>query len=146
MTEQDPFTVPDAGRARAHRTHAALTRITERHAGDDTRRRRYAHPYVPDPYEAVALVTALAAGGAELAPDEEPVDDSDLVAALTLVPHLRAEVDALEAGLLRLARDRGLTWQAVAHGLGLGTAQAARQRYERLTGRVGGSADGKQEA
>ncbi|GAA2710733.1 DNA-binding protein [Micromonospora olivasterospora] len=144
--EQNLFTAPDAGRARAHRTHAALARITERHAADDTRRRRHAHPYVPDPYEAVALVTALAAGGAEHAPDEEPVDSADLVAALTLVPHVRAEVDALEAGLLRLARDRGLTWQAIAYGLGLGTAQAARQRYERLTGRLGGGADAEQEA
>ncbi|WP_050778060.1 hypothetical protein [Micromonospora sp. ATCC 39149] len=149
LEQQEPFAMPDPGRARAHRTHAALTRIAERHAADDARRRRYAHPYVLDPYEAVALVTALAAGGAELADGEEPVDPTDLVAALTLVPHLRAEVDALEAGLLRLARDRGLTWQAVAHGLGLGSAQAARQRYERLTGRVGvdaGTAGGETES
>lgn len=138
MEQQEPFAAPDPGRARAHRTHAALTRIAGRHAGDDARRRRYVHPDVLDPYEAVALVTALAAGGAELADGEEPVDQADLVAALTLVPHLRAEVDALEAGLLRLARDRGLTWQAIGHGLGLGSAQAARQRHERLTGRVGG--------
>ncbi|WP_405110756.1 DNA-binding protein [Micromonospora sp. NBC_01405] len=135
-TQQDPFTAPDPGRARAQRTYAALTRIAERHASDDTRRRRHTNPYVPDPYEAVALVTALAAGGAELTADEEPVDSADLVAALTLVPHVRAELDALEAGLLRLARDRGLTWQSIAHGLGLGSAQAARQRFERLTGRV----------
>ncbi|MFI0796151.1 DNA-binding protein [Micromonospora rubida] len=135
--EQDLFTAPDPAHARAHRTYAALTRIAERHASDDARRRRHTNPYVPDPYEAVALVTALAAGGAALAADEEPVDSADLVAALTLVPHVRAELDALEAGLLRLARDRGLTWQSIAYGLGLGTPQAARQRYERLTGRVG---------
>ncbi|WP_433349561.1 DNA-binding protein [Micromonospora sp. CA-111912] len=141
-TQQDPFTAPDPGRARAHRTYAALTRIAERHAPDDARRRRHTNPYVPDPYEAVALVTALAAGGAELAADEEPVDSADLVAALTLVPHVRAELDALEAGLLQLARDRGLTWQAIAHGLGLGSAQAARQRFERLTGRVDVVAEG----
>ncbi|MGC4808814.1 DNA-binding protein [Micromonospora sp. DT233] len=136
-TGQAPFTAPDPGQARARRSHAALIRIAERHAGDEARRRRHTNPYLPDPYEAVALVTGLAAGGVELAPDEEPVDSADLVAALTLVPHLRAEVDALEAGLLRLTRDRGLTWQAIAHGLGLGSAQAARQRFERLTDRVG---------
>ncbi|MGK5676482.1 DNA-binding protein [Micromonospora sp. URMC 106] len=132
----DSFTAPDAGRARAHRTYDALHRITERHADTETRRRRHTNPYVPDTYEAVALVTALAAGGAETEPGEEPVDDADLVAALTLVPHLRAEVDAMEAGLLTLARGRGLTWQQIAYGLGLGSAQAAKQRFERLCART----------
>ncbi|MGC5019445.1 DNA-binding protein [Micromonospora sp. DT47] len=132
----EPFTAPDADRARAHRTYAALQRITERHAGTNPRRRRHTNPYLADPWEAVALVTALAAGGAELEPGEEPVDDADLTAALTLVPHLRAELDALEAGLLALARARGLTWQAIAFGLGLGSAQAAQQRSERLSART----------
>ncbi|MEH0972075.1 DNA-binding protein [Micromonospora sp. CPCC 205546] len=132
----DSFTAPDAGASRAHRTYAALHRITERHAGTEARRRRHTNPYVPDAYEAVALVTALAAGGAEVEPGEEPVDDADLVAALTLVPHLRAEVDAMEAGLLTLARGRGLTWQQIAYGLGLGSAQAAKQRFERLSART----------
>lgn len=102
----------------------------------NSRRRRYAHPDVPDAYEAATLVMALA-GGAELDEGEEPVDQADLMAALTLIPHVRAEVDALEAGLLQVARGRGMTWQAIAFGLGLGSAQAARQRYERLTVRTG---------
>lgn len=135
MTE-DVFTAPDAGRARAERTYAALHRIAERHADTEARRRRHTNPYLPDPYEAIALVTALAAGGAEPEPGEEPVDDGDLTAALTLLPHLRAEVDALEAGLLTLARGRGLTWQAIAYGLGLGSAQAAKQRFERVSART----------
>ncbi|MBO4206909.1 DNA-binding protein [Micromonospora echinofusca] len=138
----DPFTPPDAGRLRAHRHHAALARITERHADTEQRRRRWSHPTVPDPYEAVCLVTALLSGGAQAEPGEEPVDPADLTAALTLVPHVRAEIDALEAGLLQLARDRGMTWQSIAFGLGLGSVQAARQRYERLSGRVAaGNAD-----
>ncbi|MFY1599447.1 DNA-binding protein [Micromonospora sp. WMMD737] len=132
----DAFVTPDASRARAERTYAALHRITERHADTETRRRRHTNPYVPDTYEAVALVTALAAGGAEVEADEEPVDEADLVAALTLVPHLRAEVDTMEAGLLTLARSRGLTWQQIAYGLGLGSAQAAKQRFERLSART----------
>ncbi len=132
----DSFVMPDASRARAERTYTALHRIAERHAGTETRRRRHINPYLPDPYEAVALVTSLAAGGARPEPDEEPVDEADLVAALTLVPHLRAEVDTMEAGLLALARARGLTWQAIAFGLGLGSAQAAKQRYERLAART----------
>ncbi|MEU2613233.1 DNA-binding protein [Micromonospora sp. NPDC007271] len=134
--DNDPFTAPDAAQARAHRNYAALMRIAERHAGTNSRRRRYAHPDVPDAYEAATLVMALA-GGAELEEGEEPVDQADLMAALTLVPHVRAEVDVLEAGLLQVARARGLTWQAIAFGLGLGSAQAARQRYERLTVRTG---------
>jgi hypothetical protein len=132
----DSFVTPDASRARAERTYAALHRIAERHAGTEARRRRHANPYLPDTYEAVALVTALAAGGAQPEADEEAVDEADLVAALTLVPHLRAEVDAMEAGLLALARARGLTWQAIAFGLGLSSAQAAKQRYERLAART----------
>ncbi|MFI9640799.1 hypothetical protein ACIG87_12145 [Micromonospora sp. NPDC051925] len=55
---------------------------------------------------------------------------------MTLLPHLRAELDVLEAGLLTRARARGLTWQAIAYGLGLGSAQAAKQRYERLAART----------
>ncbi|MFR9776169.1 DNA-binding protein [Micromonospora sp. MS34] len=132
----DPFTAPDAAQARAHRNYAALMRIAERHAGTNARRRRYAHPDVPDAYEAATLVMALA-GGADLEPGEETVDQADLMAALTLIPHVRSDVDTLEAGLLQTARSRGMTWQAIAFGLGLGSAQAARQRYERLTVRTG---------
>ncbi|MEU7617878.1 DNA-binding protein [Micromonospora rifamycinica] len=132
----DTFSAPDAARARAERTYAALQRISTRHADTDARRRRHTNPYLAEPWEAVSVVTALAAGGAERDADEEPVDDADLTAALTLFPHLRAELDVLEAGLLTMARARGLTWQAIAFGLGLGSAQAAKQRYERLTART----------
>ncbi|WDZ82380.1 DNA-binding protein [Micromonospora cathayae] len=136
MADTDPFAPPNPGADRARRDHAALFRIAERHAGTDERRRRHAHADVPEPYEAASLVLALAAGGAEVTPDEEPVDRSDLIAALTLLPRVRADVDTLEAGLLALARDRGLTWQEIAFGLGLGSAQAARQRFDRVTGRT----------
>ncbi|SCG69614.1 DNA-binding protein [Micromonospora humi] len=135
--DNDPFAAPDAAQARAHRNYAALLRIAERHAGTNSRRRRYAHPDVPEAYEAATLVMALAGGAAELDAGEEPVDQADLMAALTLIPHVRAEVDVLEAGLLQVARGRGMTWQAIAFGLGLGSAQAARQRFERLTVRTG---------
>jgi len=138
----DPFAPPDASRARAHRHYAALHRITERHAATESQRRRWSHPTVLDPYEAVCLVTSLAAGSALPDSDEAALDEADLTAALTLIPHVRADLDALEVGLLNLARSRGLTWQAIAFGLGLGTAQAARQRFERLTERTrSGAAD-----
>lgn len=137
----DTFSAPDAARARAGRTYDALHRISTRHADTDARRRRHTNPYLADPWEAVSVVTALAAGGATREADEEPVDDADLTAALTLLPHLRAELDALEAGLLTIARARGLTWQAIAFGLGLGSAQAAKQRHERLAARTASPAE-----
>lgn len=137
MPVDDSFAPPDAARSRAHRTHAALARIAERHADTPDRRHRHLHPEMVDPYEAVRLVLALAVGGATTADDEPALDQSDLLAALTLVTPVRADLDAVELGLLESARQRGLTWQAIAFGLGLGSAQAARQRYERLTGRQG---------
>lgn len=136
QTTDDPFVPPDASRARAQRDFAALNRIAERHGATERQRRRWSHRTVLDPYEAVALVVSLAAGSAMPQKGEAPVDGMDLIAALTLIPHVRADLDALEAGLLNHARARGLTWQAIAFGLGLGTPQAARQRFERLAERT----------
>lgn len=135
LRTDDPFSPPDAGQARAAREFAALNRIAHRHASTPRRRQRQAHPNALEPHEAVRLVAALAAGATPLATGEPPVDEADLTAALSLVAQVRADVDAMEAGLLRLARERGLTWQAIAFGLGLGSAQAAKQRLERLSDR-----------
>ncbi|WP_330177435.1 DNA-binding protein [Streptomyces sp. NBC_01498] len=132
----DPFTPPHPERARAHRVAASLFRIAERHAATDAQRRRQAHPSVIAPHEAVRLVSFLLSGAAKPEPDEPAVDHADITAALSLVPRARGDMDELEAGLLRMARGRGLTWQEIAFGLGLGTPQAARQRYERLVGRT----------
>lgn len=132
-----PFDVPDPGRARAARQFEALTRIAERHAVTAEQRHRHLHASVLDPHEAARLVLALASGG-ELETGEPPLDDTDLAAALTLLLWVRADLDVLEAGLITTARGRGVTWQAIAHSLGLGSAQAAQQRAERLAGRSGG--------
>lgn len=70
--------------------------------------------------------------------NEPEVDDADVMAALTLIPKARAEMEQLEALFLGIARERGMTWQDIAFGLGLGSTQAARQRYERLVRRTGG--------
>ncbi|WP_320777369.1 DNA-binding protein [Streptomyces sp. CRN 30] len=132
----DVFTPPRAEEARAQRVYASLFRIAERHAATDAQRRRQVNPALLAPHEAVRLVSFLLSGAA-LPDDGEPgVDRSDITAALTLVPLVRGELDELEAGLLAMARGRGMTWQEIAFGLGLGTPQAARQRYERLAGRV----------
>ena len=84
------------------------------------------------PGEAVRLLVSLAAGSAVVEDGEDDVDAADLTAALTLMPRVRAEVDELETSLLIIARSQGMTWQELAFWLGLGSAQAARQRYERL--------------
>ncbi|OSP40396.1 MULTISPECIES: DNA-binding protein [unclassified Streptomyces] len=132
----DPFVPPSSDAARVQRVHASLFRIAERHAATDAQRRRQIHPGVIGPHEAVRLVAFLLSGAA-LPEDGEPeVDHADITAALSLVPRARAEMDELEAGLLEMARGRGMTWPEIAFGLGLGSPQAARQRYERLAGRT----------
>jgi hypothetical protein len=128
----DPWTPPDASGARAEREYTALFRIQQRHADSLARRDRGRHPAMIGPGEAVRLLVGLAAGSAVVEDGEEAVDAADLTAALTLMPIVRAEIDQLEASLLMIARGQGMTWQELAFGLGLGSAQAARQRYERL--------------
>ncbi len=63
--------------------------------------------------------------------------EEELLAALTLLPAARAEVDQAEAGLLFTARARGLSWARISRAMGLGSAQAAQQRFGRVTGRAG---------
>ncbi|NJP91977.1 DNA-binding protein [Nonomuraea sp. FMUSA5-5] len=135
-SDADLFNPPQPEQARAQRVYASLHRIAERHATTDEQRRRQIHPSALAPHEAVRLVTFLLSGAAPLDDGEAAVDHADITAALTLVPLVRGELDALEATLLQLARGRGMTWQDIAFGLGLGTPQAARQRYERLADRV----------
>ena len=127
----DTWTPPDASKARAEREYTALFRIQERHADTPARRDRARHPAMISPGEAVRLLVMLAANSA-WEDGEDAVDAADLTAALTLLPMVRAEVDQLEASLLIIARGQGMTWQELAFGLGLGSPQAARQRYERL--------------
>jgi hypothetical protein len=132
----DAWTPPDAPKARAEREYAALFRIRERHANTPARRDRARHPVMVEPAEAVRLLVGLAAGGYVLEDGEDAVDAADVTAALTLMPMVRAGLDDLETSLLVIARAQGMTWQEMAFGLGLGSAQAARQRYERLAART----------
>ena len=62
--------------------------------------------------------------------------DEEVEAALTLLPAARAELEQLETALLFTARARGLSWGRISRAMGLGSAQAALQRFDRLTGRV----------
>jgi hypothetical protein len=91
---------------------------------------------VPSPHEAIQLVAVPAGGSVPYADDEPAVDTADLAAALTLIPLVRADLDELELSLLAMARGRGMTWAEIAFGLGLGSAQAAQQRHDRLASRT----------
>ncbi|TQS46782.1 DNA-binding protein [Cryptosporangium phraense] len=127
---------PNPSRARAERTYTALFRLAERHGGDAEARARQVNPAMLGPHEAVRLAAFLAGGSAGYRDGEPEVDADDLTAALTLVPLVRAELDELELSLLLLARGRGMTWADIAFGLGLGSAQAASQRHDRLASRT----------
>ncbi|WP_338888614.1 hypothetical protein [Rhodococcus sovatensis] len=58
--------------------------------------------------------------------------DEELLSALALMPAARAEIDAVEAGLLFVARSAGLTWTQIADAMGFRSRQACQQHYERL--------------
>jgi hypothetical protein len=64
------------------------------------------------------------------------ISQDDLLAALTLLPAARAEVDQMEAALLFTARAGALSWPRISRALGLGSPQAAQQRFDRVTDRV----------
>ncbi|MGF7121851.1 DNA-binding protein [Rhodococcus sp. TAF43] len=132
----DPFTPPNPSRERAHREYAGLFRIAERHGTTPEQRARQSHPEMLDPLGAIRIVAAIAGGVHTPDPGEPEIDDADVTAALGLIPKARAEMDQLEALLLDIARQRGMTWQEIAFGLGLGSTQAARQRYDRLVKRT----------
>lgn len=62
--------------------------------------------------------------------------EEELLAALTLLPAARAEVDGVESGLLFLARSAGLTWAQIADAMGFGSPQACQQHFTRLAART----------
>lgn len=64
------------------------------------------------------------------------IDDDDVEAGLALVRAARAEIDQIETALLFAARAQGMSWARIGRGMGLGSAQAALQRSDRLADRV----------
>jgi hypothetical protein len=63
------------------------------------------------------------------------VDDADaatLLAALTVLRHLRDRLGTWEPELITAARDAGATWVSLASALGVTSRQAAERRYLRL--------------
>ncbi|WP_017591778.1 hypothetical protein [Nocardiopsis potens] len=127
------MTANEDGRPRAYE---GLARITERHATGEDRERWESLGRPMAPYDALLRVSDLASGSAFPEEGAPAVDEHDITAALALLPLARAEFDQLELGLLRMAKGRGLTWQQIGSGLGLGSAQAARQRHDRIARRA----------
>jgi hypothetical protein len=85
------------------------------------------------PPSAIDLISFALWRGAVGTASEEMV-----LAALTLLPAARAEVDQIETAALLEARSRGLSWPRISRALGLASAQAAQQRFGRVAGRVEG--------
>jgi hypothetical protein len=64
------------------------------------------------------------------------VEESSVLAAVNLLQAAYAEVAQLETAVLFAARSRGLSWSRISREMGLGSAQAAQQRFDRVTARV----------
>ena len=137
LKRQAAFVDPTPDPRSARDVHAALFRIHERYAATDAARARLVNPHLVAPVEAVRLVAGLAGGALHYTDDAEPqVQADDLLAALGLLPLVRAELDDLEVGLQTMARGEGATWSQIATACGLGSPQAAQQRHERLVRRT----------
>ena len=64
------------------------------------------------------------------------IGEEGVLAALSLLAAARAELDQSEAALLFTARSHGLSWPRISRAMGLGSPQAAQQRFGRVTGRA----------
>jgi hypothetical protein len=117
--------------------YAALFRIQSRYAATAAARARLVNPHLLSPVDAVRLVAGLGGGSLGYTDDSEPsVQAADLLAALSLLPLLRAELDDLEAGLMTMARGEGATWSEIADAVGADGAHAVEQRHDRLVRRA----------
>lgn len=101
----------------------AQRRLAARFGASGSRGRAQA----PQPGELIQRVIAAAASGRPAA------DDADILSALALVATDRWATESREVNLITLARQRQLTWREIAQHLGLGSEQAAQQRYDRLS-------------
>ncbi|MEV0646756.1 DNA-binding protein [Phytomonospora sp. NPDC050363] len=113
--------------AHAQREREAQDRLRE--LGGDALGPRPWRP-APVPPTAVDLTQFALWRSADLTPD-------DLLAALTMLPAARAEVEGVEIGLLFTARNAGLTWSQIAEATGFRSPQACQQYYTRMTARQG---------
>jgi hypothetical protein len=83
----------------------------------------------PPPPAAVLISRVLTAA----ASPEPTADAADLRDALALVAADQWATEARELNLIKLARDRKMSWRDIAWSLGLDSPQAAEKRFQRLT-------------
>ncbi|MER7243622.1 hypothetical protein [Kribbella sp. NPDC000426] len=115
----------DPDQAQAERQRQAREQLLAKGAKDVPPR-----PWRPAPIPLSAVdLTQFAVSRPDLSND-------DLLAALTLLPAARAEVEEVESGLLFLARSSGLTWAEMADAMGFSSPQACQQRFNRLAARM----------
>jgi hypothetical protein len=118
---------PDSDQQQSGREQSARTRLLDAGASSLPRA-----PWLhrSQPPSAVDLVRFAVWRG-----QGDKVND-EVMAALSLLPAARAEMEQLETALLFTARAQGLSWGRISRAMGLGSAQAALQRFDRLTSRV----------
>jgi hypothetical protein len=121
VTTDDQTHAAELDRARATLNEAGAARLE---------RRPWEHPR--QPRSDTDLVRFAVWAG-----DAEDTGPAVLAAGLRLLASARVELDQIEAGLLFAARGSGMTWPHIAEALGLGSAQAAQQRLNRVASRAG---------
>lgn len=96
--------------------------------------------------EALAMVQAVrtASGGTATTGTEPAIGPADLLAALTVLRHLRDELASWEPQLITAARDQGVSWADLAPALGVTSRQAAERRYLRLQPSATGEKTGEE--
>lgn len=120
--------VPDPDQERAAREHGAQQLLLDAGASSLPRAPWLHRPQPPSSVDLVRFAVWRGQAG--------KITEEEAQAALTLLPAARAEVEQLETALLFTARAQGLSWGRVSRAMGLGSAQAALQRFDRLMGRV----------
>ncbi len=113
----------------AHAERAARTLLLAAGA-EDLPRAPWLHTAQPPPSGDLVRFVVWRGG------DQGALTGDQVAAGLALLPAAREELDQVEAAMLFTARAEGLSWARIARAMGLGSAQAAVQRYERLTERV----------
>jgi hypothetical protein len=82
--------------------------------------------------EALALLHLVLSEVGDTPTGEAAIAPADLLAALTVLRHLREQLSAWEPRLITAARQLGVSWAGLAPALGVTSRQAAERRYLRL--------------
>jgi hypothetical protein len=120
--------LPDPDTERAAREHDARRRLLDAGASSLPRAPWLHRSQPPSSVDLVRFAVWRGQAG--------KVTAEEVQAALTLLPAARAELEQLETALLFTARAEALSWGQISRAMGLGSAQAALQRFDRITSRV----------